>query len=159
MINLNGSGSRVLSIVVDDYVQTSHKKKQINRVHGIFKNLKVSLTLDCKSNIFANRKKLVSKFNELYEFCCDNGIETIVDHALPLCFVYGTKIPLMKKGSLCSCECAGLIDPQFNIKFCNLSFGNSLNLYKDGRLIPFKIIENFISLEFYEKQTTVLKDM
>lgn len=117
----------------------------------------VLLTLDCTSNLFENRDILIQKFEHLYQLCNNWGIKVSLDHSIPVCFIYGSKIPIFEKGAMCNTNCAGLIDSNFNLRFCNQHSNILISLFsEDGRIIPFPIIENNINLVYYQNQITAL---
>ena len=116
----------------------------------------VSLSFDCTENIFKYKDLLLSQMMRIKVFCEEHGVETIVDHSVPFCFLYGTKFPTTSKGAICNEECAGLIDPNFNLRFCNQYGSKKISIIENGNFLPIEIINNFIKLNHYQNQLTVL---
>ena len=154
---LDKPGSRILSIVISCQLNEHEMTSTISRINEQIQNLKVSLTLDCTVNIFKYRLNLLDKFNIIYDFCISHQIEVIVDHGLPICFLYNSQIPSSKDFSKCSENCAGLIDANCNLRFCNQISSESFSLFEGDRIKPFKLINNWLQLAFYQKQTMVLR--
>ena len=99
------------------------KEKLVDRILEIVSlapdRIRPCLTLDCTANIFADRDMIVPIYEYVWDKCAEYGIMMGQDHLIPLCFLVGTKIPICKQGSICSLDCAGLIDSDYNLKFCN----------------------------------------
>lgn len=149
-------GSRILSIVIYRQLNTYEMICTIAKINEYVQNLKVSLTFDCTINIFKYRSVLLDKFNILYDFCILHQIEVIIDHGLPVCFLYRSKVPSCKGFSICSERCAGLIDANFNLRFCNQISSDTFALFEGGKIKPFKLLNNWLKFIFYQKQVTVL---
>lgn len=150
-------GSRILSIVIDCQIDAYQMTSTISTINEQIQNLKVSLTFDCTVNIFKHRVDLLNKFEILYDFCISHQIEVIVDHGLPICFLYNSQIPSYKDFSKCSEHCAGLIDANCNLRFCNQISSETFSLFEGDRIKPFNLINNWLQLVFYQKQLTVLR--
>ena len=150
-------GSRILSIVIDCQIDAHQMTSTISTINEQIQNLKVSLTFDCTVNIFKHRVDLLDKFEILYDFCISHQIEVIVDHGLPICFLYNSQIPSYKDFSKCSEHCAGLIDANCNLRFCNQISSETFSLFEGDRIKPFKLINNWLQLAFYQKQLMVLR--
>lgn len=149
-------GNRLISVVVDKTLNVEYMIGQILRVSKLVHNVKISLSFDCTDNIFRDRSLLVEKYKTLYDICIKLGLEVIMDHALPICFLYNTGIVVNSAKSICDTGCSGLIDAQFNLRFCNLTSDDKLSLFNKERIIPYKIIENFLQMAYYRKQVAVL---
>ena len=50
----------------------------------------------------------------------------------------------------------GLIDPNFNMHFCNQYGDDSLSIMENGEFLPIEIINNFIKRNHYQNQLVVL---
>lgn len=153
----NKPGARVLSIIIDRNLQEEYIKHEIQRLKNMVERLKVSLTFDCTANIFKDRKILLSKFDELYSFCESLNIELIIDHSLPICFLYGSNVPTHKNFSMCNVDCAGLIDSNCNLRFCNQISEEPFPIFEGEKIKPFALLNNRIQLAYFEKQITVLR--
>ena len=149
-------GSRILSIVIDCQIDAHQMTSTISTINEQIQNLKVSLTFDCTVNIFKHRVYLLDKFKILYDFCISHQIEVIIDHGLPICFLYNSQMPSYKDFSKCSEHCAGLIDANCNLRFCNQISSETFSLFEGDRIKPFNLINNWLQLVFYQKQLTVL---
>lgn len=150
-------GSRTLSVVIDSRLNVQSMISTISNIHEIIRKLKVSLTFDCTANIFQQRNILLNKFNLLYDFCISQGIEVIIDHGLPICFLYGSNVPTCKGFSKCSEDCAGMIDANANLRFCNQNSLKAFPIFEGDKIKPFKLLNNWLQLAFYQRQATVLK--
>lgn len=153
----NKPGTRILSIIIDDRLDEKNAIETINHVKIIVPKIKISLTFDCTANIFKLRKSLLKKFDAIYEFCMSNGLETIIDHGLPICFLYNSNVPTYTNFSKCNKECGGLIDANCNLRFCNQVSTEYFSLLEGKTPKPFKLLENRMELTFIQKQETVLK--
>lgn len=156
-VRINGMGKRVFSIVLSTMTDVELTKHEISRIAKYYDNISVSLTFDCKLNIFSHRKLLLKIFDDVYSYCILLNLETTIDHSLPLCFLYGSNVPTHKNFSLCSISCYGLIDTDFNLRCCNQDASNKQPLFLGDQLIPFSIIENFFRLQHYKKQVKILE--
>lgn len=152
-----GKGKRVLSIILTQSTSTENTINDISRIRHYYKNIAVSLSFDCRLNIFKYRRKLLEVFYIIHDYCIENQIEIVIDHALPLCFLYGSHIPTPNGFSLCKPDCYGVVDSNYNVRPCNLSSDATLPLFQDEKIIPFQLIENFFLLEHYKTQVKVLE--
>lgn len=76
-----------------------------------------------------------------------------MDHRIPLCFLYNSNIIVPTSNfSICSLECSSLIDASYNLRFCNQSNKTLLNIFDNNEIIPFQLIENALTKEFYTRQ-------
>lgn len=150
-------GSRLLSVVIDRHLIVDVMKHHIERLTKIVDRLKVSLTFDCTTNIFRARRLLLEKFDALYAFCEKMDIEVTIDHGLPVCFLYGSKVPTFEGFSMCNMECSGLVDSNCNLRFCNQMSEDAYPIYEGDVIKPFALLNNRIQLAYYEKQITVMK--
>lgn len=150
-------GSRTLSIVIDNKLEEKEAIETINYVKDIVPNIKVSLTFDCTANIFKLRRFFLKKFDIIYNFCIASGLETIIDHGLPICFLYNSNVPTHENFSICNKECAGLIDANCELRFCNQVSTEHFSLFEGAKLKPYKLLENRMELAYIQKQEVVLK--
>ena len=155
---LDYPGYRSFEIVIDKH---SDDKQIIHDVLAMSKRFEdrpiAMLTIDCTSRIFHDKELIVSKFENIYQQLVDNGMRVDIDHAMPFCFTYGTKIPIHSKGALCNPDCSGLIDANFNLHYCNQTHEILINLFENDQIIPFKIIENYIQMYYCHRQLKALK--
>lgn len=152
----NKPGSRIMSIVIYCELNVHEMISTISQINEQIQNLKVSLTFDCTVNIFKHRINLLHKFNVIYDFCISHQIEVIIDHGLPICFLYNSNVPSCKSFSKCSEHCAGLIDANCNLRFCNQISSETFALFEGKRIKPFKLLNNWLQLAYYQKQSIVL---
>ena len=157
MLLPNMPGNRVMSVVISNNYDTGSAINKLKRIIAFFPSIKVSLTFDCTANIFKDRDVLLKKFSTLYTFCLDNQTEVLIDHALPICFLYGTNIPSTRNFSICDNNCSGLIDPDCNLRYCNLDTNETYPLLYKGELKPYKLLENHLLSEYFKRQTIVLE--
>ena len=150
-------GRRILEIVVSRHSDSSKIISELERIFALIPIVfVVSLSFDCTENIFKYKDFLLPQIMHVKRYCKEHGVETIVDHSVPFCFIYGTKFPTTSKGAICNEECAGLIDPKFNMRFCNQYGEEDLKIKKKGEFLPIEIINNFLKRNYYQNQLTVL---
>lgn len=155
---LDKPGTRIFEVIINSNTildELLNELKSLSRFN--LANIVVSLSLDCTENIFIHRRILIDKLETAFQVCKDMGYEVIFDHILPICFLYGTKIPLPKRGAVCNGDCSGLIDPNLNLRFCNQIVGDSYPLKENGRFIPYSIVNNYLELSHMKNQIKVLE--
>lgn len=146
-------GNRLLEIVIRRDTKAEIIEKEIKRIIAMgSRDIIVSLTLDCTSNIFKDKEIIVPIFTHLQEFCEKENLNWRFDHSMPICFVYGTKLPIREKGAICEGDCAGLIDTEGNLRFCNQFNSESYTIFQNGEIIPMPLIENLIKLSHLKNQ-------
>jgi len=157
---LSHLGYRSLEVLVERNSNIEELSNQIQSVNALAPDrMTVMLTLDCTNAIFKEREEVLPKFESLFTKLQQDGVNVRIDHSLPICYVYGTKIPIYAKGSLCDTDCAGLIDSDFNLRYCNQHSEILVNLFSDERIIPFRIFENHLNSVFYRNQAYVLEKL
>lgn len=109
------------------------------------KKLNLYLTLDCTSNIFLNRNKIIENWNDLTQFI-ENELKSnfYIDHIIPLCFYKNSNMNIKQIPYICNYMCAGLIDTNLDLRYCNqypkilthidenISFKEVIELLKNG---------------------------
>lgn len=114
----------------------------------------IALTLDCTENIFVNKEKIISLWNEIDNFVhSELGIQYHIDHNIPFCFFCGSGMNIRTNKSLCSVNCSGLITPDLKLQYCNQSSEVLCDLVVDARLIPFEIVLNRLNGFYYKKMS------
>lgn len=151
------SGTRTFSVVIYAGMNVEDILQKIGYINSIMDGFKVSLTFDCTANIFKYRRLLLDKFDRIYGYCQSKDIETVIDHSLPICFLYKSNVPTYKSFSLCTNDCSGLIDADCNLHFCNQVSDIPFPLFSGEKLKPYKLIENQLFLAYCEKQIVALK--
>lgn len=148
-------GLRNLEIQITPNIIKERLVKDIIKVVSLEpKRIRPCLTLDCTANIFNDRETLISIYEYVWKSCCDMGFDVGQDHLIPLCFIQGTKIPMRKSGVNCTIDCAGLIDADFNLKFCNQHSDCLINIFTDDK----KIVSNeVINKQLEKKYNSILK--
>ncbi len=101
------------------------------------------LTLDCTSDIFFHKKAIIPIYETVWQTGINNGFLMGQDHLIPICFLAGSKIPMLQKGSNCSIDCAGLIDSNYNLRFCNQYSEILIPIFKDD--------DSIISIEEFDE--------
>lgn len=151
-------GNRLLEILITRDTNPEIVEKEINRIVSLSSHeIIVSLTLDCTSNIFKDKEIIVPIFTKIQSFCDKHNINWRFDHSMPICFVYGTKLPIREKGSICEGNCAGLIDTAGNLRFCNQFNSDAYSILEDDEFVPMPLIENYLKLSHYKNQIKVLE--
>lgn len=130
-------GIRNLEIQITPSVNKEIIMKEIERIVSISPDRIIPcLTLDCTANIFDDRNSIIPIYEYIWDKCVNLGYRINQDHLIPLCFLAGTKIPMPKTGTNCTLTCAGLIDSNFNLRFCNQYSDNLINIFtSDGNII------------------------
>ena len=144
----NQPGKRALEIQINSSTDEERLLLEINRIYMLLPQKVICvLTLDCTENIFLEREVLVKKYIRIWKYCEQKSIPLYQDHKIPLCWIYGTEVPIIhEKKSICNIECAGLIDSNGNLKHCNQFPNELINIYDNGKLLPYKIICNHLKL-------------
>lgn len=151
-------GTRIFEVVVTSSTDEVSLMKELSllRKYPIEKII-VSLSLDCTENIFVNRTTLVRKLTYLNESCKVLNYEVIFDHTLPICFVYGTSIPIRTNGAFCNGDCAGLVDMEMNVRFCNQFSQRSFSIKENNQFIPYSVFVNYMQLYHMKNQVLALE--
>lgn len=151
-------GNRTLELLVTKDINIDKTKDELLRVIAFSPNtLAVSLTFDCTANIFKEREILIKHFTLIQDFLEQEKIDYLTDHSMPICFVYGSKIPIRKGGSLCGGDCAGMIDSECQLHFCNQFSNETLSIYEKGNFLPYSILENHLTYAHLKNQIIVLE--
>lgn len=155
---LDYPGYRALEIIIHkDTDEKNILKSILSLTRGETKRFSILLTLNCTEDIFAHRNILVYKIEKIFSTCKEAGLQTSFDHSIPICFIYGTKIPIFRKGAFCDLSCAGLIDADFNLCFCNQHPQKLINLFNEqGEILPIQILENHLKYIHFQNQITAL---
>jgi radical SAM protein with 4Fe4S-binding SPASM domain len=154
---LKQPGSRHLEVQVnretDEFIlmeniieKASFDKSKIN----------VSLTLDCISNIFIDRKLVIPKMLYLQGEIIKNGIKYGYDHKIPYCYIYKSGLKMRKNSCSCFINTSGLIDADLNLRFCNQHQKKLIQIMQEGRFLPWRILENYLIHNYYKLQMTAL---
>jgi MoaA/NifB/PqqE/SkfB family radical SAM enzyme len=115
-----------------------------------------SFTLDCMSNIFAERENILRILSELESSLDKLQIQYSYDHKLPLCFLNDKKNTIKYPRGICHISNSGLIDSALNIRYCNQYNTLLLNLIQDSKFVPWDIVKNHLLKAYYQQQTQVL---
>ncbi|MBR4325507.1 MAG: radical SAM protein [Bacteroidales bacterium] len=153
---LDKKGSRSLEIQVSEKTDVKSLMEEIKRVYSFGEHIRLNLTLDCTENIFLHRKEISDVYVNLWNQCKQNGINPGKDHVVPLCFLYGTKIPVHNLDTQCRLECTGLIDADYNLRHCNQFSEHLINMFEGDKIIPYKILINYLRTTHMELQTKIL---
>ena len=70
-------------------------------------------------NIFSSREMIIQKWNEIVSFAESEEISWGIDHIIPECFYKGTDMIVPSELGICVPECAGLINSNLELLFCN----------------------------------------
>jgi len=143
---------------IDAKCNVERIKRVLTHLHSVVGDkIVVNLTLDCTEEIFDNKVKIISNWNAVVAYMEDElNIGYRVDHAIPYCFFVGSNMRLKITGSLCSLNCTGLISPDLQLRHCNQTTDNLLHIRKDGKFVPWQILEQYISCEHIKMAHTSL---
>lgn len=119
---LNKPGYRSLEIQIPSDVNVEQLKGQIKLLYdiNILTNNKVMInfTLDCIENIFSKKDEIIKKWNNIVYYVTNVlNLNYDIDHNIPLCF--SKKMNTIRDCKLCNTNCAGLIDANLNLLYCN----------------------------------------
>lgn len=133
-------GIRNLEIQVTPSVIKEKLFEEILRVTSFDKSKIIPcFTLDCTTNIYEDREQIIPIYEYLISNCSKEGLKFGQDHLIPLCFLSGSKIPMPKSGTNCMLDCAGLVDSNYNVRFCNQYPDVLTNMFEGGDIIPVSI--------------------
>lgn len=116
----------------------------------------INFTLDCRSNIFKQKDTVIDKYVSLWDYCKASGIRVAQDHVIPICFTVGTKMPRTNIFSLCDKDRAGVVDSNYNLRYCNQFPKVLTNMFYGQSLIPYEVFKNHIVAEYMRNQTKLL---
>lgn len=120
---LDQPGIRAFEIQINSKTNINFIEEKLTNIINIFndRTIHLFLTCDCTTNIFDDRDIIISKWNELLKYINSQPIlEWHLDHMLPKCFLSNEMLNIPQlKSKKCSIECAGLIDANLNVVFCN----------------------------------------
>ncbi|MBO7597470.1 MAG: radical SAM protein [Bacteroidales bacterium] len=153
---LDKKGARSLEVQISEKTNAVKLVEDIKRVVALGDNIKVNLTLDCTENIFLHRKEIATIYENVWNMLTEAKINPHKDHIVPLCFLYGTKIPVFDTFSKCRLECTGLIDADYNLRHCNQFSDHLINLFDGDKIIPYKILTNYLQAKHLELQNIIL---
>ncbi len=155
---LRQPGKRAIEIQINASANPEKIIKDIQRVSSIDANRIVNvLTLDCTANIFLCKDEFVRKYVSIWKYCLAHNYKLYQDHKIPLCWLYGTDIPLIyDTESKCKIECSGLIDASGYLKYCNQYQEPLIQIFDNGKIIPYDIILNYLKQAHYKIQHDVL---
>lgn len=148
---LNFPGIRNLEIQVTPSVKKEKLFEEIFRIASLDRERIIPcFTLDCTANIFKDRDQIVPIYEYLITQCRNEGIKFGQDHLIPMCFLAGTSIPMPRSGTNCLLNCAGLIDSNFNLRFCNQYSDILTNIFCGDNIIPVSELENRLIKKYNE---------
>ncbi len=155
---LSEPGNRTLQIVISSSLYDVKKYEQaISRAKDIGgSRFKIALSLNCGENIFKERKILIQRYEHLLDYCDSKGLDTIIDHGMPLCFVYGSRLPIRKDGCWCNENCCGLVDVDMNFKMCYQHAKDFIPLIDNSEFTPFQILQNFVKRQLYKNYISAM---
>ena len=156
---LDKEGVRSLEVQISGKTDADNLISEIKRVVSYGEKIKVNLTLDCTENIFLHRKEISNRYEKVWDLLTKAKVELRKDHVVPLCFLYGTKIPVYDSFSKCRLECTGLIDADCNLRHCNQFSERLIQLFDGENIIPYKILINYLRAKHMELQTKVLNKL
>lgn len=119
---LNSPGERHLEIQIASTTNPAFMIEKIKKVMLVFdgyKDFQINFTLNCMENIFSSREPIIKKWNSIVSFAEENKILWGVDHIIPKCFYDGTDMIIPNDFGVCVPECAGLINSNLELLFCN----------------------------------------
>lgn len=146
---LDKPGRRSLEIQITNSTKIDKVYADIISICDSFvERINPCFTFDCTQNIFENKDALVDKFIRIRDLCEKSGFIVGQDHLVPLCFLYGSKMKMPETGCVCQENCAGLIDSNYNIRFCNQYSEILGNLYESHALIPYERFLGLLSKEY-----------
>jgi len=151
-------GKRHLEIQINEETDTDSLIEEIKRIYELScKKVVVALTLDCTENIFEKRSSILKNYKIVQDFLIKENIPHRTDHKVPICFSYNSPYPATVSASTCRMECAGLIDSQYNLRFCNQFPEILTSIFEpSGTLIEPEIMYNYLKNKRYDIQSSCL---
>jgi len=143
---LNHAGKRNLEIQI---THNSIKEKLLESIIKVCsldrQRITPCLTLDCTSDIFQDKHKIVENYEFILSGCKEEGIKVGQDHLIPICFLRDTHIPAPDGKAICKIDCAGLIDANYNLRFCN-QYSDILGsvFTKNGEIVKYEFIHQML---------------
>ena len=155
---LDKKGERILDVVVNHDSDIVYLEKEIKRVTSYNRQkIHVQLVLNNSVNIFQQKDQIIRNISQLYEKvtkCVDINIS--FQCGAPLCFTYGESLPSHTHNTICPDE-AILIDGDCNARFCNIHSDKIINMFQGAKLIPYKILRNYIRKESLQIKLTCIE--
>ena len=153
---LQQDGKRTFEIQVTNITNENELIDRIVYFSRLSENkIRISLTLDCTSNIFKTKEIVVKKLQVIEKRLFEENIHFSYDHKMPLCFLYKTGLH-PNNSSLCEVETSAVIDSNLNLRFCLQNPEKLVSLYQNGHFVPWSILLNHLYKKFYELRTTAL---
>lgn len=154
---LSRPGKRVLDVVINHNSKINIMEDSLSRIIYDYGNsIIIQLVIDNKCNIFVEKEPIVRNINQLFKSLSKIPNANIrFECNAPICFTEGTDLPVFKQNSICSPNSV-LVDAKYNIRFCNIFTSPILNMFKDGEIIPFRILENYVNYAFKQHQLDCL---
>ena len=152
----NQKGGRMFETQISSDANVDHIKEVLCNAKKLIppERMNIALTLNCVENIFAEKDKIILKWNEVSSFVVNElNVDYKIDHNIPYCFFVGSKMDIHLKHSLCSTRCSGLITSDLKLQYCNQSQEILDDILVDNRFIPFEIVENRLDEFFHKKMT------
>ena len=155
---LDQPGGRVLDVVIDALTDVQSVTKSLIRVIRYSINrIKVQLVINNTCNIFKQKTSIVENVNSIYNCLNDiEGVQVAFECNAPLCFTEGIKLPPFKNNTICK-PSSVLIDSSFNIRLCNIFNTPLINMFQEVEMIPFSIIENYITMAYKDLRLKCLE--
>ena len=137
--------------------KTTDEKELVQRILELDKDnsVRISLTLDCTANIFAEKSVVLPKLQYIEKELLVNKLDFSYDHMIPLCYLYKTGLHV-SNSCMCSLLTSGLISADLSLKFCNQHSKTLVSLKENERFIPWNIVDNYIQKAFYEIRAKAL---
>ena len=142
---LDYPGERILDVVIHTKTDVDYVSNEILRVTGMsIERIRCQLVFDYCANIFKDKRILVDKLNNVYNFVknANPNIKITFESNLPLCFTFGESLPPFTINTICPEE-AVLVDGQYNACFCNVFPNKLINMFRNNEIVPFTILRNY----------------
>ena len=105
-------------------------------------------------NIFSSREMIIKKWNEIVSFAESEKISWGIDHIIPECFYKETDMIIPSELGICVPECAGLINSNLELLFCN-QYPIALHHFI-GCTETKEQVQQILREKFFEKQELAL---
>lgn len=154
---LKQPGYRSLEVQIKKDSNISMICSELTRIYELadHRSVGISFTLDCTSNILAEKKELIPKIKALVDFASANNYPYSFDHAMPFCFLFQSGLSI-GNNSFCQLYDTGLIDADFNLRMCNQFSKTLIRIRQQNKFIPWQILCNHIQKAYFETQNTCL---
>lgn len=139
---LESGGERAFHTQVHASVNEKELAERLVSLVSIDRNrIGVALSMDCASNIFKDRSRLIEKLSYMECMLMEQNIPYFYDHAVPRCFSRNSGLHFYDKG-FCDVSISGAIGADMTLRFCNNHPEKLISLLDGSDFVPWKTVTN-----------------